>query len=242
MIFRVPDQGLRPVLDLQELRYCALRNKRVQVATPQKSDTRLILVVDDDRRYRAFVSDVLQRAGFETREASTGQAAISSVREERPAAVLLDVILPGATGYEICRELKDEHGPELPIVFVTGERTEAADKVAGILVGGDDYIVKPFDPDELIVRVRRLIDRSPSRTQSMPRADSPAQLTRRETEVLRLLAQGLSAGDIARELVISSNTVATHIQRILGKLGVHSRTQAVALAYELGLVGTILSQ
>jgi two-component system nitrate/nitrite response regulator NarL len=208
------------------------------VTTRQNPDTRLILVVDDDRHYCAFVTDVLERAGFATREVSTGQAAISSVREERPAGVLLDVILPGATGYEICRELKDEHGPELPIVFVTGERTDAADKVVGILVGGDDYIVKPFDPDELIARVRRLIDRTPSQTRSTPRGDSLAQLTRRESEILRLLVQGLSADEIARELVISSNTVATHIQRILGKLGVHSRTQAVALAYELGLVGT----
>jgi two-component system nitrate/nitrite response regulator NarL len=210
--------------------------------TRSSPDPRHILVVDDDRHYRAFVSEALARAGFETREASTGAAAISAVREERPAAVLLDVILPGATGYEICRELRDEHGPELPIVFVTGERTEAADKVVGILVGGDDYIVKPFDPDELIARVRRLIGRPPSETRSTPRGDSVSQLTRRESEVLRLLAQGLSAADIARELVISSNTVATHIQRILGKLGVHSRTQAVALAYELGLVATILGQ
>jgi two-component system nitrate/nitrite response regulator NarL len=212
------------------------------MTTRQNSDPRLVLVVDDDRHYCAFVSDVLERAGFATREASTGKAAISAAREERPAAVLLDVILPGATGYEICRELKDEHGPDLPIVFVTGERTEAADKVVGILVGGDDYIVKPFDPDELIARVRRLIGRLPSETRSTPRRNSFSQLTRRESEVLRLLAQGLSADDIARELVISSNTVATHIQRILGKLGVHSRTQAVALAYDLGLVATILGQ
>jgi DNA-binding NarL/FixJ family response regulator len=207
------------------------------MTTRQDSEPQLILVVDDDRHYCAFVSDVLARAGFATREVSTGAAAISSVREERPAAVLLDVILPGATGYEICRELKDEHGPELPIVFVTGARKEAADKVAGILVGGDDYIVKPFDPDELIARVRRLIGPSPPQTRSRPRSDVLHELTSRESEVLRMLAQGLSADQIARELVISSNTVATHIQRILGKLGVHSRTQAVASAYELGLTG-----
>jgi DNA-binding NarL/FixJ family response regulator len=211
------------------------------MTTRHTPDPRLVLVVDDDRHYRAFVSEVLARAGFATR-VSTGEAAITSVREERPAAVLLDVILPGATGYEICRELKDEHGPELPIVFVTGERKEAADKVAGILVGGDDYIVKPFDPDELIARVRRLTGPSPPQTRSMPRDDVRHQLTSRESEVLRTLAQGLSADQIARELVISSNTVATHIQRILGKLGVHSRTQAVAFAYEHGLLGTIPSE
>jgi DNA-binding NarL/FixJ family response regulator len=198
---------------------------------------RSIVVADDDQVYLAYVREVLGRAGFTTREASTGEAAIAAVHEERPAAVLLDVILPGATGYEICRELRDEHGPDLPIVFVTGERTEPADRVAGLLVGGDDYIVKPFDPDELIVRVRRLIDRSPSTARSAPRADALAQLTSREREILGLLAQGLSADEIAAELFISSKTVATHIQHILGKLDLHSRTQAVALAYETGLVG-----
>jgi DNA-binding NarL/FixJ family response regulator len=212
------------------------------MARPKTHEQRSILVVDDDRQYRAFVSDVLRRAGFATREASTGEAAIASVRDERPSAVLLDVILPGATGYEICRELKDEHGAELPIVFVTGERTETADKVAGILVGGDDYILKPFDPDELIARVRRLIDRSASQTRPTPQSAALPQLTNRESEVLRMLAQGLNGDQIALELAISANTVATHIQRILGKLGVHSRTQAVVLAYELGLVATILGQ
>jgi DNA-binding NarL/FixJ family response regulator len=196
-------------------------------------DNRSVLIVDDDERYRTFVAGAFDRAGFTTRQASTGEAAIGAVREERPAAVLLDVILAGATGYEICRELKDEHGADLPIVFVTGHRTEPADKVAGLLVGGDDYITKPFDPDELVARVRRLT-RQPMLAQGAPRSESLTLLTRRESEVLQLLAEGRTSNQIARELVISSKTVATHVQRILGKLGVHSRTQAVALLTNQG--------
>ncbi|HEX4323898.1 MAG TPA: response regulator transcription factor [Gaiellaceae bacterium] len=194
---------------------------------------RSLLIVDDDECHRAFVAEAFERAGFVTRQASTGEAAIDAAREERPTAVLLDVILPGATGYEICRELKDEHGTDLPIVFVSGERKEPADKVAGLLVGGDDYVVKPVDTDELIARVRRLTTRAWP-TSSTPAGDQLSQLTPRESEVLRLLAEGLSANQIAGELVISPKTVATHVQRILHKLGVHSRTQAVALAYESG--------
>ena len=89
-------------------------------------EKRSLLIVDDDECHRAVVAEAFERAGFVTRQASTGEAAIHAAREERPTAVLLDVILPGATGYEICRELKDEHGADLPVVFVTGERKEPA--------------------------------------------------------------------------------------------------------------------
>jgi DNA-binding NarL/FixJ family response regulator len=113
---------------------------------------------------------------------------------------------------------------------VSGERTESADRIAGLLVGGDDYMVKPFDPDELMARVRRLIEKAAAmrRPSSSP---GIADLTSREIEVLRLLAEGLDQRAIAARLVISPTTVATHIQRILTKLDVRSRTHAVAPAY-----------
>lgn len=189
-----------------------------------------VLIVDDDPAFAAMVGEALSRAGFESLHVTTGAEAIELARRERPTAVLLDVLLPGATGYEICRELRDEHGEQLPIVFVSGERTEAADKVAGLLVGGDDYLVKPFDPDELIARVRRLVEKADAAAEPAP-AGALLALTPRELEVLGLLAQGLNQPAIAGQLFISPTTVGTHIQRILAKLDVHSRTEAVALAY-----------
>src|SRR5687767_12631662 len=119
-----------------------------------------VLIVDDDANYRAFVAAILERVGYETKEAESGEEALKSVRLQRPSCVLLDVLLPGVTGYAVCRELRDEYGEALPIIFVTGERTEPGDRVAGLLLGADDYVVKPFDPDELLARVRRLIVRS----------------------------------------------------------------------------------
>ena len=196
-----------------------------------------VLIVDRDREYGKFVMDVLRRAGFTSRHLATGEDAVAFARKRLPAAVILDVILPATSGYEICRELREEHGEHLPIVFVSGDRVEASDRVVGLLLGADDYLVKPIDPDELTARVRRLITRaSTQRTKAAPSADTFADLTTRESEVLRLLAQGLRQDDIARELEISPATVGTHIQRILSKLDVHSRTQAVALAYRERLV------
>jgi two-component system, NarL family, nitrate/nitrite response regulator NarL len=192
---------------------------------------RRILVVDDDAGFRELVSSLLSRMGLETYEAATGEEALAAAQQEPPALVLLDVRLPGLTGYEVCTELRDEFGDGLPIVFVSGDRTEPNDRVCGLLIGADDYLVKPLDPNEFLARVRRLLAHSASLA-----AGSFSKLTKRELQVLGLLADGLDQAEIAGELVVSSATVATHIQRILTKLGAHSRAQAVALAHREHLV------
>ena len=122
------------------------------------------------------------------------------------------------SGYETCRELRDRYGETLPLVLLSGTRVEALDRVAGLLIGADDYIVKPFDPGELMARARLLIRRNghEHRNGHSPSLDT---LTAREGEVLDLLAEGRSQDEIAQELFITPKTVATHIQRILGKLG-----------------------
>jgi two-component system nitrate/nitrite response regulator NarL len=193
-----------------------------------------VLIVDEDEQYYAFVSDHLARAGYASRRVATAGDAIAVAQREPPAAVLLEVSLPETCGYEICHELRERHGDGLPIVFVSGDRTTTADRVAGLLVGADDYLLKPTDPDELVARVRRLVARAAAHADREP-GRGLSELTKRELEVLRLLADGLDQGTIADRLVISRATVATHIQRILKKLGVHSRAQAVALAYREGV-------
>ena len=190
-----------------------------------------ILVVDDDPCCRALIVDILRGAGLATVEAGSGEEALARMSEPC-ALVVLDVNLPGISGYETCRRLRDEHGASLPIVFVSGARTESYDRVAGFLIGADDYVVKPFAPDELVVRVRRLMQG----VARAARGPLTSRLTRRELDVLSLLAEGSDQDDIAAALVISPKTVATHIQRIITKLGVHSRTEAVALAYRDGLI------
>ena len=199
-----------------------------------------ILVVDDDPRFRVFVASVLERAGFEHEEVADGEEALASTADARPALVVLDVGLPRISGYELCRELRDSFGEDLPIIFVSGIRTESMDRVSGLLVGADDYLVKPFDPDELLARIRTLLRRPSAHSSGpAPSDDSDAtlaDLTPRELEVLRLLAEGLTQDEIGRELVISPRTVGTHIQNLLGKLEIHSRAQAVAIAHREGLL------
>jgi DNA-binding NarL/FixJ family response regulator len=176
---------------------------------------------------------MLTRAGFAVLEAASGEEALELAAHETPSLVVLDICLPGVSGYQVCVDLRRRFGAGLPIVFISGARTESYDRVAGLLVGGDEYFSKPVSPDEFIIRVGRLISRS---TPLNP--DVTEKLTAREQEVLRLLAEGTAPSEIATILVIAPKTVATHVDHILRKLGVNSRAQAVALAYRRDLVRT----
>jgi DNA-binding NarL/FixJ family response regulator len=195
-----------------------------------------VLVVDDDRGYRALARNLLERAGFSVVEAANADEALAAAEDSPPHVVLLDVHLPRVSGYELFRELRDRHGEDLPIMFVSGARTEAYDRTVGLLLGAEDYLVKPFDPDELVARVRRSVRRRTNGASGhgVPGPDVMAELTPREREVLSLLAAGRSSAQIARELVISPRTLGTHVQHILSKLGVQNRTQAVAFAHRAG--------
>jgi DNA-binding NarL/FixJ family response regulator len=188
-----------------------------------------ILVVDDDEAFRSFVGELFESIGYRASRLASGAAVLPAVADERPAAILLDVQLPDLNGYEVCRQLRNLYGDSIAIVFVSGERTEALDRAGGLLLGADDYLIKPVDPGELIARVRRLVDSPPSNGHGASSNGKLRSLTEREQEVLDLLAEGFRQDEIADRLVISPKTVATHIQRILGKLEVRSRAQAVAV-------------
>ena len=196
-----------------------------------------ILVVDDDDAFREHLRLRLETAGFEVAEARNGEEALRLAAEREPSLVLLDVHLPGFSGFEICRALRDEHGDRVGIIFLSGSKTESIDRATGLGLGADDYMLKPFEPDELVARVRAVLRRTGhSARQGGVGATDTYDLTRREREILGLLADGLTQDQIAERLVIAPRTVATHIERILGKLGVQSRAQAVALAFREELV------
>jgi DNA-binding NarL/FixJ family response regulator len=185
----------------------------------------MILVVDDDRSSAHAIATALARGGYPAIEATSAEEALRIALRERPGLAVIEVLLPTTSGYEVCRTLKERYGPSLPVIFVSGRRKHPADRVAGLLIGADDYVVKPIHPDELLARVRRLLP-SPEPVSD----DHRERLTPREHEILTLLAQGLNHTEIATRLVITPGTVAKHIEHILVKLDVHSRAQAVAVA------------
>jgi DNA-binding NarL/FixJ family response regulator len=186
-----------------------------------------VLVVDDDPIVCDLVETTLAEHGYPTRRAADVREALYLVQRETPDVVVLDVHLPDISGYQLCRRLRDDYGDSIGIILLSGERKESLDRAAGLLLGADDYMVKPFVLDELLARVQRLAKRSRPIART-----AVAGLTRRELEILRLLACGLDHVEIARDLVITAKTVEKHIEHILLKLGVHSRAQAIALALQ----------
>ncbi len=155
-----------------------------------------VLVVDDDPRILSMMRRVLQLDGYEVELAADGDEALEAMRHQAADLVILDLMLPGRDGFEVCRALRQESG--VPILMLTA-RDEALDKVTGLDSGADDYVVKPFNPDELLARVRALLRRMqpreveilrfedlelvPSRHE-VQRAGQVVELTNREYELL----------------------------------------------------------
>ena len=211
-----------------------------------------VLLVDDDDLMRAGLKAVLssdarvQVVG----EAGTGRAAVEQVRALRPDLVLMDVRMPDLDGIAATREVIAV-SPEVKVVILT--TFEQDDYIFGALnAGASGFLLKRSGPEELLAAIHTvaagdsLLSPSVTRTviDRMARQPTPEigssrlldTLTPREREVLVLLARGLSNSEIAAELVIEESTVKTHVKRILMKLRLRDRIQAVVFAYESGLI------
>lgn len=116
-----------------------------------------ILVVDDDTNISELISLYLNKEGYETKEVANGKLAIEVFKEYKPDLVLLDIMLPGADGYDVCKEIRKSS--RTPIIMLTA-KGEVFDKVLGLELGADDYMVKPFDPKELMARVKAVLRRN----------------------------------------------------------------------------------
>jgi DNA-binding response OmpR family regulator len=189
-----------------------------------------ILVVDDDANVASAMAQLLEEGGYRAICAGSAAEGLAACRLETPSLAVLDIHLPDLSGYEALHQLRAEVGERLPVLFVSGVRVEPYDRAAGLLVGADDYLIKPFAADEFLARVRALLRRADTV------AASEVRLTIRESEVLALLAAGLEPADVAERLDIGFRTVSTHVEHIMGKLDAHSRGQMIALAYRDGLV------
>jgi DNA-binding NarL/FixJ family response regulator len=205
------------------------------------------MVVDDHPMWRDAVARDLTEAGYEvTATASSGVQALRLVAAARPDVVILDLQLPGMSGVEVTRGLRaaGDHIKVL-VLSASGEHQDVLDAVKA---GAAGYLVKSAGRAEFLDAVRRTAEGDAVFTPGLaglvlgeyrrlamaPAADTP-KLTERETEILRMVATGLSYKQIASRLVLSHRTVQNHVQNTLGKLQLHNRTELVRYAIEHGL-------
>jgi len=123
----------------------------------ETQDSELILVADDDAHIVDLVSLYLRRAGYRVEAALDGDETLRKVRDLQPGMLVLDIMMPGPDGIQICRSLRRRS--DLPIILLTA-RTSDIDKIAGLRIGADDYVTKPFNPDELVARVEAVLRRA----------------------------------------------------------------------------------
>ncbi len=205
-----------------------------------------VLIVEDERDIRDLVLFHLEREGFQVSSASSGEEALRKVRHASPDLVLLDLMLPAMGGLEVCRKLRQDPATvALPIVMLTAKGDEV-DRVLGLELGADDYIVKPFSPKELLARVRAVLRRAKPApgaaaiamgalaidpgTRTVTVQGAPLTLTHREFELLSALADA-QGRVLSREFLldrvwgysrageIESRTVDVHVRRLRVKLG-----------------------
>ena len=137
-------------------------------------ENKKILIVDDEDPIRQFMKINLDYQGYQTVEAASGEEAIKIFEKEKPSLAILDIMLPGMSGYEVCEKIRNE-APMTGIIMVSA-KSQDIDKILGLEKGADDYIIKPFNPQELILRVRSLMRRV-NLSQARPKDDSKENLT-----------------------------------------------------------------
>jgi two-component system alkaline phosphatase synthesis response regulator PhoP len=183
-----------------------------------RTGNKRLMVVEDEAHLAEIIGDNLELEGFEVEVVADGLEALGRIRRSQPALVLLDVMLPGLDGFSICEKLRAE-GDTTPILFLTA-CCEAEDRVRGLRIGGDDYVSKPFDLRELLLRVRAILRRTQSsRALSLARdelrlgdalvdfgsytariGEREVTLSTKETKILRFLAE--RAGEVVSRLDI----------------------------------------
>jgi DNA-binding response OmpR family regulator len=203
-----------------------------------------ILVVEDDRDIADLIVHYLQKAGWQTQALGSGTDAVAAARQRPPDCIVLDVMLPGLDGLEVCRILRSEAGTAaIPIIMLTA-RAEETDRIVGLELGADDYLAKPFSPGELVARVRALLRRSQRAAPAGPQIrfhgivmDVPShrvtdegrevELTAKEFLLLqyflqhrgRVLSRDVLLGDVwGYTYTGGTRTVDVHVRRLREKL------------------------
>ncbi len=195
-----------------------------------------ILIAENENRMRTLIKLYLENNMYKVLEASDGQETLYLLNQEQPDLLVLDILMPKLTGIEVCETIrKDPIYQNVPILFLSS-LNEKESVIKGLEVGGDDYLTKPFDPNELVARINAMLRRLRKSVEDNQETFMYEELTPQEMKILLLMEKGYTNKEIASKLFLTEGTVKVYNHHIYQKLQVKNRTQAIVRAKEVALI------
>jgi DNA-binding NarL/FixJ family response regulator len=200
-----------------------------------KKEGNTLLLVDDDPNLILLVTDYLRFQGYEVLTAENGLQALEIINTTTPELIICDIMMPEMDGYSLVQKLRSDPDKQwIPVIFLSA-KGQSNDRIKGLETGADVYMVKPFEPEELVAQVKsslrqtdRLLKHS-SKTGSLEGSFSQVpeniELTQTEIKVIQLVAQGLPNKEIAERLHVSQRTIESHVSNMLSKTNLNNRTE-----------------
>ena len=206
-----------------------------------------LLLIDDDPNLIVLVKDYLEFRGYQVLTAENGREALEVLEQQIPDLIICDIMMPEMDGYTFVEQLRQNSKTNwIPVVFLSA-KGQSQDRVKGLNIGADVYMVKPFEPEELVAQVESSLkqtNRLMQRKNKVPSAIADKQitvprnveLTPTELKVVNLVAQGLANREIAKKLKVSQRTIESHVSNMLNKTSLNNRTELARWAMESEMV------
>lgn len=205
------------------------------------SEHKRLLLIDDDPNLIMLVQDYLEFRGYEVLTAENGRQGLEVLVHTLPDLIICDVMMPELDGYSFVKQVREDPRTNLiPVLFLSA-KGQSQDRVKGLTTGADVYMVKPFEPEELVAQVEsslkqanRYISNNSSQSPKTASLKVPfdVELTPTEQRVVQYVAKGMANREIAEELNVSQRTIESHVSNMLGKTGLHNRTELARWALE----------
>lgn len=207
---------------------------------PKRLSKTKLLLVDDDPNLILLVKDYLEFRGYEVITADNGRVALQMLEAADPDMIICDIMMPEMDGYTLVENVRSNPKTSwLPFLFLSA-KGQSQDRVRGLSQGADVYMVKPFEPEELVAQVESSLKQADRLSQHYKGMDAPptihvphdVNLTPKELEVVQMVAQGMSNREISVHLNVSQRTIESHVSNMLNKTSLSNRTELARWAIE----------
>ena len=205
-------------------------------------DSKKLLLIDDDPNLILLVKDYLEFRGYQVMTAENGREALDILEQNIPDMIICDVMMPEMDGYALVNHIREEpRTNRIPVLFLSA-KGQSQDRVKGLNQGADVYMVKPFEPEELVAQVESSLNQIKRWQQGRPmgldgggptiHVPHHVELTPTELKVVQLVAKGMANREIAEKLKVSQRTIESHVSNMLNKTSLNNRTELARWAIE----------